>query len=139
MRAACHLIQMPSPELRAREDAESAERGRQERMRRRQENHEAQAAGRVRLEARTAVERASLQEVELCGKRMIPPQEAERERARGGRADGKEEDEGVRRATQLVSWSGILTRTARPRRVKSTAPTASRRGSRRRGRRPRTY
>ena len=44
---------------------------------------EAQAAGRARLEARTAVECAALQELELCGKRMVPPQEAERECARG--------------------------------------------------------
>jgi hypothetical protein len=87
MRAARHLIQMPSPERRAREDAESAERGRQERMRRRQEIHEAQAPALVRVEARAAVERAALQEVELCGKRMIPPQEAERERARGARTE----------------------------------------------------
>lgn len=56
-------------------------------MRRRQENHEAQAPARVRLEARTAVERAALQELEVCGRRMVPPQEAERERARGARAE----------------------------------------------------
>ncbi|KAK1615888.1 hypothetical protein QYE76_021405 [Lolium multiflorum] len=87
MRAARHLIQMPPPERLAREAAASAERGRQERMRRRQENHEAQAAGHVRLEARTAVERAALQELELCGKRMVLPQEAERERARGARTE----------------------------------------------------
>ncbi len=47
--------------------------------------HVGLSAGRVRLEARTAVERAALQELELCGKRMVPPQETERERARGAR------------------------------------------------------
>jgi hypothetical protein len=70
-------------------------------MRRWNENHEAQAAGRVLLKAKTDVERAALQELELCGKRMVPLQDAERERLR--REDGKEEDEGLRRATQLVS------------------------------------
>nr|XP_051211028.1 uncharacterized protein LOC127328474 [Lolium perenne] len=84
-RAACHLIQLPSPERRAREAAPSAEHGRQECMRRRGENHEAQAAGRVRLEARTDVERAAAQVLELCGKQMVPPQEAERERAQAAR------------------------------------------------------
>ncbi|KAK1648232.1 hypothetical protein QYE76_066037 [Lolium multiflorum] len=86
MRAARHLIQMPSPERRAREVA-APERGRQERMRWRKENHEAQAVGRVRLEARTDVERAALHELELCGKRMVPLQDAERERARGARTE----------------------------------------------------
>jgi hypothetical protein len=50
----------------------------------------------------------------------------------GGR--GGTPEEGHRRATQLVSWSGILMRTDCPRRGKSMAPAASRR----RGRRPRT-
>jgi hypothetical protein len=50
-------------------------------MRWRNENHEVQAAGHVHQEARTVVERAALQELELCVKRMVPPQEAERERA----------------------------------------------------------
>lgn len=44
MRAARHLMQLPSSERCAREAASSAERGRQERMRHREENHEAQAA-----------------------------------------------------------------------------------------------
>ncbi|KAK1609472.1 hypothetical protein QYE76_033145 [Lolium multiflorum] len=80
MRAARHLIQMPSPERRAGRRC-SAERGRQERMRR----------GR-RTEAspprppRRALERAPAQ-LELCGKRMVPLQDAERERARGARAE----------------------------------------------------
>ncbi|KAK1632493.1 hypothetical protein QYE76_006808 [Lolium multiflorum] len=52
----------------ARPEADaSAERGRQERMRRRKENHEAQAAGRVRLEACTVVERAACRSWSYAG------------------------------------------------------------------------
>jgi hypothetical protein len=87
MQAARHLMKLPSPERRAREAAASVERGRQERMRRREENHEAAATGRVRLEARTAVEHVALQELDLCGKRMVTPQEAERERAQAAWAE----------------------------------------------------
>jgi hypothetical protein len=76
-------------------------------LHRRQENHEAQDAGRVRLEAWTAVEHAAAHELALCGKRMLTPQEAERERVQPARTERRRaaaEESRKRAVTEPPSW-----------------------------------
>jgi hypothetical protein len=51
------LVQLPSPDRRAHEEAAKAKLSRQQRQRHQQENKEAREAGRVRLDARDVLER----------------------------------------------------------------------------------
>jgi hypothetical protein len=98
---------MPSPDRRAHEEDAEAELGREERQRRQQANKEAQDAARVRLEARDAVERGATRELELCGKRTMTPQEAERARAQAARTDRRKaavEERRRKAAAGPTSW-----------------------------------
>jgi hypothetical protein len=114
--AATRLVQIPSLDRRAHKETAEVELGRQQRQCRQQVNKEAQDVGHVRLEAGDAVERADHivreEDHDAAGGGTRPHASCE---------DGQEEgsyggtlQEGRRRATQLVSWSEILTHTCRP-------------------------
>jgi hypothetical protein len=114
--AATRLVQITSLDRRAHKETAEVELGRQQRQCRQQVNKEAQDVGHVRLEAGDAVERADHivreEDHDAAGGGTRPHASCE---------DGQEEgsyggtlQEGRRRATQLVSWSEILTHTCRP-------------------------